>query len=476
MIEKASIDKLIVLKSGVTLASGNTRLFNPATGADGLSVSQAGIFTPVAGSGSPQVPANSTAVAGVNYIEVIKRRNTTGDKSPLPDRFYERSGLISTDCIHGLEWSGATAETGTSQSILVGAPDAAADAITPTDNTTYTFVITADGKKTDKIYGKNTVPTLSVTQSFGEFGVSPDLVNFTTTQQARDYLISSIINKHNVLSSNQGDVLSIGVAISTTNVNFAGALNYSLTAINALTVGSQLTIGYNDNNSPVNVLLTADVKNALVALLTEANAKSGLTSASIVAYAMPTAANITALGISETAGGQGVGLPRIDMFGLIAVDIEDAFYDETFSHKRRLNLGLDTTQGFTTATYVKEASPAKVSTGIGADILQWYKNIEHYKQYTSSKDYGALHIAYPNDIEEGGYYDVYSLYYCNNRQSTGGFPAMSPRRLVVAIPNFTVGDAASNVFYTGTANPQKAQFETYMNSFVSKVGLPAVSL
>jgi hypothetical protein len=472
MIEKASVDKIIILNKDVALPTAGDRLFNPATAGDVLPIKGVGIYEPVPGSGSPEATTGSST----RYIEVIKRRDTTADSSPLPDRFYERSGLISLDCIHGLEWSGAKAALGTSQSVLVGAPAGEAGQIEVIDNIEYSMVIVADGYKTDQIYGHNTIPTLHITETFEEFGVSPGLTTYGSDEQARDFIIQKIVDKHNVLSSSQGDVLSVAVAIATDVSSLGGATAYNTTALTALPVGSQLTIGYNHDSTPVNLLLTTDVKNALLALLAAANAKAGVTTASIVQYALPSALNQTALGASKTAGGQGVNNARVEFFGLVAIDVEEAYYDETFSRKRNIRVGLNPDGGFGSSTYVKEASVADMGTGSGKYIKQWYKNVEHYSQYLSAKDYGAMHIAYPDDIVESGMYDVYSLYYCSNRTSNSGNPVIMPKRLIMCVPNFTVGDASTNSFYTGTANPQKAAVEAIMNTFVNRVGLPSVSL
>mgnify|MGYP003637830274 FL=1 len=150
MIEKSSIPKLIVLNSAVALPTAATRLFSPTTGSDVLATNGVGVYQPTPGSGSPTA-SSAASVAGAQYIEVIKRRNTAGDKSPLPPRHYERSGLISLNCHSGLEWSGAPAEAGTSQAFVIGAPHGTVGAITPLDTTRYTFVVVADGAKTDKI-------------------------------------------------------------------------------------------------------------------------------------------------------------------------------------------------------------------------------------------------------------------------------------------------------------------------------------
>jgi hypothetical protein len=85
-------------------------------------------------------------------------------------------------------------------------------------------------------------------------------------------------------------------------------------------------------------------------------------------------------------------------------------------------------------------------------------------------------LSYPDDINTGGYYDVYSLYYGANRVATTGGVSVSPKRIVVSIPNFTIGDAGSNAFFTGVLNPQKTAFEAIMNSFVGTAGLPAVNI
>jgi hypothetical protein len=473
MIEKTSVPKIIVLNSAVAIPTAGTRLFSTTTGADVLAVNGVGVYEPVAGSSSPKA-SNATTAATTQYIELIKRRDTSGDKSPLPPRHYERSGLIDLDCLNGLQWSGAAAETPTSHSILVGNVHGAVGAIMPVDNATYTFVVTADDAKSDKIYGKSITPTLNVTRTFGEFGVDAELATLDSTQQARDYLISALVDKHNVMSSNQGDVLSIAVTIATNVSNLGGAVKYNVTELTALTVGSQLVIGYNTNGSPVRMNLTADNKAALLALLAAANTKAGVTTASIVTYAMPSASN-AGLG-AALAGGQGLNNARIDMFGLIAVDIADAYYSDIYSSKRRITAGFDISSGFDSTLFVQEASQANTGTGYGANIKQWYADTQHYNQYTSSKNYGALHVAYPDDINTAGYYDVYTLNYCNNIISTGGFPATSPLKLIVVIPNFTVGSAANNAFYTGTANPQKAAFQAIMNAFVARAGKPAVTL
>jgi hypothetical protein len=358
----------------------------------------------------------------------------------------------------------------------LGAPEGSLDAIPVLDSTPYTMVIVGDGEKTDKRYGTSTLPTLSVSKTFGDFGVSPGLTAITTDQQARDYIVQGIVDKHNVLSSNQGDVLSIALAICTDNANVGAATAYDIAAITAMTTDDNLIIGYNADASPVNMVLSVENKAAIIAVLTAANTKAGVLTASVLQYAMPTPLITAALGSTAIAGAAGVGLARADMIGILTVSIEEAYYDENYSNKRSLKIGLDPDSGFSGSVYVQESSMATVGSGQGVNIKQWHDNLNHYDQYTSGKSYDAVHISYPDDINTGGYYDVYSLYYGANRVATTGGVSVSPKRIVVSIPNFTIGDAGSNAFFTGVLNPQKTAFEAIMNSFVGTAGLPAVNI
>jgi hypothetical protein len=381
MVEKSPFSKMIVFNSTVASPVVGDRLYSPTTAAHILPKNSVGVFTPVAGSASP-VAVDAATAATSRFLEIIKRRDESGDRSPLPKRAYERSREITLDGLAGEAWSGAPAELESSQSFILGAPEGSLDAIPVLDSTPYTMVIVGDGEKTDKRYGTSTLPTLSVSKTFGDFGVSPGLTAITTDQQARDYIVQGIVDKHNVLSSNQGDVLSIALAICTDNANVGAATAYDIAAITAMTTDDNLIIGYNADASPVNMVLSVENKAAIIAVLTAANTKAGVLTASVLQYAMPTPLTTAALGSTAIAGAAGVGLARADMIGILTVSIEEAYYDENYSNKRSLKIGLDPDSGFSGSVYVQESSMATVGSGQGVNIKQWHDNLNHYDQYT----------------------------------------------------------------------------------------------
>jgi hypothetical protein len=93
MVEKSPFSKMIVFNSTVASPVVGDRLYSPTTAAHILPKNSVGVFTPVAGSASP-VAVDAATAATSRFLEIIKRRDESGDRSPLPKRAYVLGKLL----------------------------------------------------------------------------------------------------------------------------------------------------------------------------------------------------------------------------------------------------------------------------------------------------------------------------------------------------------------------------------------------
>ena len=140
MIEKHSQTKYIVLDPTVAIPGGAGTvtlagdLYDNTSGTINLITQGVGIFGPVAGSGN-YVEAS---VAPGDAIQIIKRRNTVNDTSPLYTRLFEQSDWVNAACSRGIVFNATAVETGSNSSQLVGSTNAALSGkIDVTDNLNY---------------------------------------------------------------------------------------------------------------------------------------------------------------------------------------------------------------------------------------------------------------------------------------------------------------------------------------------------
>ena len=360
-----------------------TSLYNATTGALNTSVGSVIAFRPVEGSGNKQVIPTSgqtVSLANTPSLQLMQRRDQSGDRAPLPERALEKSEVITPGCLYGIKYNGTSGSLPNNNVWTVGS-------INVTSETTYEIRTAADGAKVDQAWSHYNTPFDYSIWTSPDFTVAP--YNAYTTAQKLDYVVKNLVNKYNV-PGRPG--LSVAFCLNLTN---AGALSGSTTlaAIASLSVGDQIIIGYNADGSTDTITLTADLKQTF-ALMEAAYVAAGSTAGdvTIIPTAVASAYNTT----NNPTFLPGVTTNVATTIGVVSLDYQQAFYDEQLALKTRLRLGLYT--GFDDT--VAKTELVKVSEGrnTGAQLLRMFEYEQDYKKYPSRKRWDALPVLYPNGI------------------------------------------------------------------------------
>lgn len=469
-----SNEQLFVLKSGKTIPTSAARRDDVNTGSINLGIDTFGLYTLVAGSGNPTVltAANAASASTAKDLQMHYRLDVSKLKSPLPQYELQSTDSILLDGVSGLQWAGTKASLPTENAWVLGGREADTLGTFNFDSELqYTMQVVAEGQRNEMYYGKG-YPIKEVYYTTPNFD-SGTFSYLNTQHERRDYVLSNIIKQYNEKQFNTGDALAAGLTIATTNANAQGATVHTVTSLTAAAVGSSIIIGYNNDGTAILLKLTVGRKQALLAMLNAINAKYSITTACIVAYALPSSQNITTLTATGVAGANG-NLARIDMIGFVALEIDTAYFDEMYGTKRNIHIGLGS--NFSELINKIEVSPATEGEGTSRQIELIWQN-QGYRRYAlAGKAWEADRVSFPSPVVDGGYYDVYVLNYSSNRITSNAGLYVAPKSVIVAIPNFTVGDATTNAFYTGTTNTQKTTFEAVLNAYLGRAGVAAVTL
>lgn len=459
MVTKHEVEKVIVLRPGVAVPSAGTRLYNPTTGALNLAVGGGAFFEDVAGSGNPQV-VNPASFTGP--VKFIMRRDTTADASVLPIRNFEQSPYINLDCIQGLEFGGESYAASASSSWLVGAPTGTTNVFAPTGLTSYKVQASAHGYRTDLFNSVYNTPTI-----WGRFE-TPDwtATAYSTAARQLDFTILSMVEAFNQDSASSGQN-KFAVAVAIDSQGSAG-LDFS-----AFTVGSTVTIGYDRFCNPVNLLITADRLAAFTALTAKLLADYSIAAgtATLVPYVLPTSCATAPAGTAFA----GSATSTADMIFILGLDQAFAPYDEIPQSRVRLNASLYSGTGTVAATISDIVTAPSEGEGSARNLRLMYENVEDYKSYTSSRSWGANHVAYPNEILDNEAYNIFTVQHCQNRVASSGMPSFSPLLTVIAAvhTNRTIG---TTPFSTGAANPQSQHIQAVLSALATSAGAIPVTL
>lgn len=441
MVSISDVEKIIVTRSGAAAPLAGASLFDPTTGVFNGAVGGLGAYIDQAGSGNPvAVTTGSYAGEPIRFIQV---RDTSNDRTPLPNRYLEQSQYIHGNCQFGMEIAGQPVVAPSVNSWLLGAPNAqVADTgkVSVSSLNTYVLNATSHGYRTDMYNSLYNMPT-----SYGRFE-SPDWATTSVTTEAarRDYTIQNLVADFNRKNSgSQWSQYGFAVAISTADV--AAGID-----VGSVTVNSTITIGYDKGCKPVNVLVTPERKTALDALAAHLDALT-YTNASIVPY-----------NVSPNCGsGVAAGTSTSDMIFIVAIDEELAYYDEIPNTKRRLEVSLNEGSLIPSVAKTLITEPSE-GQGQARNLRLDYINEEHYRSYTSSREWGANHVAYPDEIDLSKTYNIYTITHCHTRSATSGLPSVSPHRTVIAVPS----DDAT----------MKNYVESVVNAVATYYGYPTVTL
>jgi hypothetical protein len=455
MLQKSPVEKLIVVRPGAAVPAQDSRLYNTTTGVLVPAVGSIGFYTDVAGSGNP-LRFNPATYAGEPF-RVIQRRDKSKDVSVLPDRTLEESQYIHGNCGSGIVLGAEGFSAPSNSSWVMGAPNAATSGKIAVDsNILYKLQAAGHGWKMDMYHSIYNVPVVA-----GRF-LSPDWTTTGIAQEVdrRDYTVKALVRDFNLNSSVGLNNFAVAMAIDTAG-NTAGP-----TLADIVTAGAGVTyvIGYENNCKPVSMLVDdarlkaiSDLEDALIA---DFSIVAG--TARLAPYALPENCSTA----TEIAGDTSA---TADMVFVIAIDEQPAAYDYVVSQRVRLDVSLAQGSMLSSAKRTMISLP-KEGEGSGRLLKLWHENVEEYNSYTSSRSWGANHVAYGNEVLENENYDIFTFTHCHNRTATSGIPSQSPLLTAIAVVN-TASPIGTTPFSTGAVNPQKTYVQAVVNAVRTHYGL-----
>lgn len=470
MVTKHSVEKLIVPRPGTTIPAVGTRLYNLTTGALNLPVGCFGVFVDVPGSGNPVLVDGTTNVVvlgttpGTNRpFRIIMRRDVSNDATVLYDRYFEQSDYIDNDCILGVQYAAEPFSAPQVNSWLLGPQDLTAFSI---DNTKkYSLAASASGYRTDMVHSVYNTPT---TIGYVD-GSETDAV--TGAEDKMDFLIKGLAKDFN--RKNSVGLLRNGFAIaldaSDGDNTTAGT---TIAAIIAAGVDQSYIIGYDQGCNPVMMLVTADRLQAFTALEAWAVNASGLNIGAGDLRIAPYAFRADGCTSAVELAGEDVSAAKF--LYIMAIDEALAPYDEITQTKKSLTVAL-AVDGVAVNTDTKLVTAPNEGTGKARDLRIMWENTEEYRSYTSSKSWGANHVAFPNEILANEAYDVYSLAHCANRMATSGMPSVSPHWTGIALVHTNRAEGTTPQS-TGAANAHRTYLQAVLNAYATAWGLPTITL
>jgi hypothetical protein len=457
MITKHKVENFIIVRPGTAVPAAGDRLYDFATDQINLPLGGFGIYKPVVNSGNPEATALAPTIATANTIKFYQRRDTSGDRSPLNERVFEFSDTIAPFC--PVSFNGTGASVSRNNLHLVGAAAGAPNAVPVEDEEEYIVNVSNHGWRTDLFNGKSTPLKM------GRF-TTPDYFSdpiITTEAQQRDHILMNVAADFN--SNSYANILALCIDSAATAAGTPADGVITLNAAIALTPGDSIIIGFADDGQPIRL----ELDRQLIQTLTDLRDVFGLPgTVQIVAYALPTTANLAVAG-RNVAGGQAAATPdaQVDHLAFISLDLQQAFYDEVSQTKERIEVGLD--GGFGAGVSNVEAVQYSEAMGLAEDLEQWYDDTKGYRTYPGGKKWQQNSVRYPNEIVAGGIYDMYFLTSCNDRVASSGLKSTSPRMTVIAILNTETPGFAG---FTGGVNPQKTYLEDALNAWVGSTQYP----
>ena len=459
MITKHKIESFIVVNDSLAAVANGTRLYNFTTDAINVPVNNFAVFTPVANSGNP-VTITAPVISTAPQLQLIKHRNTSGDRNPLGQMPIEKSPLFGTDCL--VQVRGSQASAGANNMRLIGDVAATVGAVPVDSLTEYIINVSTHGWRVDQSFG------LTTPLKDGRF-TTPDYtasIIYTIEAQRRDHILMNIAADYDQKSHDGTLILCIDSA------GTAGAADGVVTLTNAIALadGDAIIIGFKDDGTPLKLIMDGDLRRAFTQLIA---ATSLAGTAEIVAFALPTAANL-AVAARNVAGGRAAGTVDAEVDHLVVVSLKSkkAFYDEVPQEDERVEVGLDLGFGGAVSNVLAVAPTPVV--GSGEQLLEYYRGTKGYRNYAGGKPYQGNFVEYQSGILAGGLYDVFFIETCTNRVASSGMPSQSPQVTVVAILSTNV--SAEFTGFTGAPNPMLAYFQTAINGWMNSTTFPHTNI
>lgn len=466
MVNKHRVETFIVPRLGVATPVAGTTLYNATTGTPNLAVGGFGVYEVIDTTGN-HVAVNNAAVTVANtpFWKIVMRRDTSLDTLPLPLRTYSESAVVDASC--KVTARGTSAAIPNNNLVLVGAAVGSAGEIPVNNETEYIVNCSMRGWNTDLYNGMNR-PLKMGRFTTPDYSVS---TFYTVVDQQVDHIIGNVAYDFNNQSWTQAIALCIN---STADAGLAALDNViDITTVAASAIGDVIIIGHMDDGQAITLTMDRDLIQTFNELIANVPASANWL---LVPYARLTTANV-AVATRAISGGRVAAdaTAVVDQLLFLALDRAPAAYQEAPQEKERLLVGLD--GGFDTTTNLETVVDPNEGAGLGTDLLNWYRDIQSHRMYVGGgKAWQPNHVEFGNEIERTGFYDVYVIEHCKARLASSGMPSVSPQVTIVALLNRTAGDAVTNPFYTGVANPQKTYLQTFLNTWMPTTQYPYTAL
>jgi hypothetical protein len=414
------------------------------------------------GSGNPSAVDAATAATS-DSIQVIMRRNTANDKSPLPERPYEKSGVVSVNTLIKpsctIKIGKSTAALAKNQVTLVGSTTAAS-AINLEGETLFEIRTGAKSERIDQHFSQYNVDTVVAQYTTPDWTLDTVLQALTAPDQItykRDWLVKNLVAKYNYAS----DGYTVAMALSSTSA--AGTAISTIGAASGATIGTTIVIGYKDDGTAITLYITKDIWASFNAMLGTYGAYR------LVPVAMDTTAN----SVLSATFKPGSVTAAVDFMMVLALNEKDAFYDESFRTKVDFKLGLSA--GFNTVVATATAVIGSEGMETGRRLSAAYHYEQDYYKYPSPHRYQALSTIYPDNILQDAYYDLITIEHSENHQNNQGMIAHNPRQLQIAVVNTVVGGntTVNPYFNTAVGTPVNPQLQA-MLGYANLAALPVV--
>lgn len=454
------------------------RLYDFTTDAININPGYFWAYTPVADSGNPIVRTAATYVPG-EELEIISRNNTAVQRAPLTQRTLEQTGKINPRSFCGVQIQINNARFGSNEMHLLeasfGVRAGNTQAFVPQDDFYYLINTRTKGAINDLYNGTPASSSGKVVDYR-----SPDFTTLGTADAAaRDLILANLAWKHNSISNPSGNV-HVAINLSQTNPGHTGAV----TIANIITagVGTRVLVGFNINGQADYLVISQDILNTLREIVAASTVvtsdastigvpvTTNFSALYVVPYLLP---NTTAMPTSpanlHVAGTAGT-LIRAQFMLFVCLDASKPIYQERDDFKTGLELGL--TSGFIEfgASATKLTSPRE-PLGNSKKVYLDYRE-EQFRRYSedAGRPYSYMHIEYPSEIVEGGWYDQVLIKYCNNPNTNGGHVSQHQRMVSIWIPNYTIGlTTVENPFFdfdgSGIDNAQRTELIALLNDF-----------
>lgn len=472
MMTKHSQMKVIVLKPCVDPTTADVvapaeipatgeRLYNTTTDALNITDGFGGFYEEFPNSGNPE--AIDTATGATSPMKFIQNRDTTMDPASLYQRPLEESQWISPQCFLGVKISQLNASLPVNNMILAGQDASTGSVAVPVlDEFTYRIQVSGHGDREDLYNSVYNTPTV-----FGTY-TSPDwTATAYTAAQSRDITIQSLMYNFNGNNQNIAVGICLSEVASNGSILLTGVINPATFAN-----GAKVIVGYTLAGQAVTIKMDNAIREAFTAL----DIALGTGTFYLRPYVLAGTPAITAaapytVGVIPVAG----TTANVENFAMLAIDEGQANFDYRINTKRRITLGL--LKGFDSVLQETVSNPEE-GMGLGRQLSIMYKANEQYNQTARPQPYMSYHVAFPNEILENGYYDLFFIEHCHQRMSTSGMPAIMPHTTVIACVNHTLGGSALiNPYYVaGASTDQKTYLVDALNNFDTTFNLGNAAL